>query len=283
MTPPLLLLAAAALFNNQPPGPERCAFDVQRLSFAGSPIAQARCLLSPMLIHGEIGPPYRRLGRFLEAHVGKRARIDLGRLRALLAAEHLPALAASVETPLSRARNNDPQAPFARYFVIHDTSLELPLAEFPSNESAQANGLGWTYPDGTQVAHTFTNRRGEILFAHDYAIPWRATKRERDAITGGNAKGLFLHNELNQIRLNDPTGRPGNFDRAPVPGFTAAQYDRLALLYILASARGGHWLIPGFHGVIDSGIPDAHDDPQNFDMNAWEAALARRYAEVRRR
>jgi hypothetical protein len=282
MTPPLLLLLAA-LFNNQPPGPEHCHFDVERLAFAGSPIRQARCLLSPMLIHGAIGPSWRRLGPFLEAHVGKRARIDLRRLRDLLTAERLPALAASVETPLSRARNNDPQAPFARYFVIHDTSLELPLTEFPSNESEQANGLGWTYPDGTQVAHTFTNRRGEILFAHDYAIPWRATKRERDAITGGNAKGLFLHNELNQIRLNDPTGRPGNFDRAPVPGFTAAQYDRLALLYILASARGGRWLIPGFHGVIDSGIPDAHDDPQNFDMNAWEAALARRYAEVRRR
>ena len=197
--------------------------------------------------------------------------------------ERLPALAASVETPLSRARNNDPQAPFARYFVIHDTSLELPGSEFPDNDSERANGLGWTYPDGTQVAHTFTNRRGEILFAHDYAIPWRATKRERDTITGGNAKGLFLHNELNQVRLNDPAGRPGNFDRAPVPGFTAAQYDRLALLYILASARGGRWLIPGFHGVIDSGIPDAHDDPQNFDMNAWEAALARRYAEVRPR
>ena len=280
MTPLLHLLFAAVLWNDQPPGPERCAFDVQRLSFAGSPIQQARCLLSPMLIHGAIGPRHVRLGAFLEMHVGRRVRIDRERLRVLLEAERLPALAASVETPLSRARNNDPQAPFARYFVIHDTSLELPLADFPSNESEQANGLGWTYPDGTQVAHTFTNRRGEILFSHDYAIPWRATKRERDTITGGQAKGLFLHNELNQIRLNDPTGRPGNFDRAPVPGFTAAQYDRLALLYILASVRGGRWLIPGFHGVIDSGIPDAHDDPQNFDMAAWEAALVRRTAEL---
>jgi len=276
----LSLLAAAALWNDQPPGPERCHFDVPRLSFAGSPIQQARCLLSPMLIHGEIGPAPRRLGRFLEAHVGKRVRVDRDRLRTLLTAEQLPALAASVETPLSRARNNDPEAPFARYFVIHDTSLELPGSEFPDNDSAQANGLGWTYPDGTQVAHTFTNRRGEILFAHDYAIPWRATKRERDTITGGNAKGLFLHNELNQVRLNDPAGRPGNHDRAPTPGFTAAQYDRLALLYILASVRGGRWMIPGFHGVIDSGIPDAHDDPQNFDMAAWEAALVRRTREL---
>lgn len=275
-----LFLFAAALWNNQPPGPERCAFDTERLSFAGTPIAQARCLLSPVRIHGDIGPPHRRLGRFLEGHVGKRVRIDRARLRALLAAENLPALAASVETPLSRARNNDPQAPFARYFVIHDTSLELERAEFPDNDSAIANGLGWTYPDGTQVAHTFTNRRGEILFSHDYAIPWRATKRERDTITGGNAKGLFLHNELNQIRLNEPSGPPGNHSRAPVPGFTAAQYDRLALLYILASVRGGRWLIPGFHAVIDSGIPDAHDDPQNFEMAAWEAALVRRTAQL---
>jgi len=279
MTGPLFMLASL-LWNNQQAGPQRCAFDEQRLSFAGTAIEQARCLLSPIRIHGEIGPPQRRLGAFLEAHVGKRVRIDRERLRALLAAERLPALAASIETPLSRARNNDPQAPFARYFVIHDTSLELELAEFPDNESALANGLGWTYPDGTQVAHTFTNRRGEMLFSHDYAIPWRATKRERDTITGGHAKGLFLHNELNQIRLNEPSGPPGNHSRAPVPGFTAAQYDRLALLYILASVRGGTWLIPGFHAVIDSGIPDAHDDPQNFDMAAWEAALVRRTREL---
>ena len=283
MLAPLLLLLAAAFWNNQPPGPARCAFDVARLSFAGTPIVQARCLLSPIRIHGEIGPPPARLGAFLERHVGKRVRIDRERLRALLQAEGLPALAASVETPLSRARNNDPQAPFARYFVIHDTSLELPGSEFPDNESERANGLGWTYPDGTQVAHTFTNRRGEVLFSHDYAIPWRATKRERDAITGGHAKGLFLHNELNQVRLNEPSGPPGNHSRAPVPGFTAAQYDRLALLYILASVRGGRWLIPGFHAVIDSGIPDAHDDPQNFDMAAWEAALIRRTAELQGR
>jgi hypothetical protein len=276
-----LILLAAALLNNQRAGPERCAFDVERLSFAGSAIAQARCLLSPVRIHGEIGPPHRRLGRFLEAHVGRPVRIDRARLRALLEAERLHALAASVETPLSRARNNDPQAPFARYFVIHDTSLELELTEFPSNDSQLANGLGWTYPDGTQVAHTFTNRRGEVLFSHDYAIPWRATKRERDAISGGHAKGLFLHNELNQIRLNEPSGPPGNHSRAPVPGFTLAQYDRLALLYILASVRGGRWLIPGFHALIDSGIPDAHDDPQNFDLAAWEAALVRRTAELR--
>jgi hypothetical protein len=279
----LLFLLSAALWNNQQAGPERCGFDEQRLSFAGSPIEQARCLLSPVRIHGELGPPHARLGRFLEAHVGRRIRIDRARLRALLEAENLPALAATVEAPLARARDNDPAAPLARYFVIHDTSLELPGTEFPTNDSERANGLGWTYPDGTQVAHTFTNRRGEVLLAHDYSVPWRATKRERDAITHGNAKGLFLHNELNQVRLNEPSGPPGNFSRAPVPGFTAAQYDRLALLYILASVRGGRWLIPGFHALIDSGIPEAHDDPQNFDMAAWEAALSRRAAQLRRR
>lgn len=276
----LTLFLAAAVWTNEPAGAGRCGFDVQRLSFAGSEIEQARCLLSPVLIHGAIGLPGARLGPFLEGHVGREVRIDRARLRALLTTERLPALAASVETPLSRARNNDPQAPFARYFVIHDTSRELPGTEFPGDGSDIANELGWTYPDGTQVAHSFVNRRGEILFAHDYAIPWRATKRERDTITGGHAKGLFLHNELNQIRLNEPSGPPGNFSRAPVPGFTAAQYDRLALLYILASVRGGRWLIPGFHALIDNGLPEAHDDPQNFDLAAWEAALMRRTAEL---
>jgi hypothetical protein len=60
----------------------------------------------------------------------------------------------------------------------------------------------------------------------------------------------------------------------PKPGFSAAQYDRLALLYFIASLRRGMWLIPLFHAVLDYRIDkDAHDDPQNFDMTSWGAAL----------
>lgn len=62
---------------------------------------------------------------------------------------------------------------------------------------------------------------------------------------------------------------------APVPGFTPAQYRSLALLYVLASARAGMWLIPAFHANIDRGIPEAHDDPQHFDLAAFDREVGR--------
>ncbi len=99
-------------------------------------------------------------------------------------------------------------------------------------------------------------------------MPWRAVRLE--SVTPDiPAKGLFLHIENVQPRVGEPAvppvGREANDLIAPDPGFTAAQYKRLALIYIAASVRRGEWLIPGFHAVIDSGISGAHDDPQNFD------------------
>jgi hypothetical protein len=47
----------------------------------------------------------------------------------------------------------------------------------------------------------------------------------------------------------------------------------LAALYVYASARAGHWLIPAFHSTVDDLIPDAHDDPQNFDLERFGKEL----------
>jgi hypothetical protein len=87
------------------------------------------------------------------------------------------------------------------------------------------------------------------------------------------AKGLFLHVELVQPRRRDPRGGPGNDALAPTPGFTPAQYGTLALLYVVASVRAGRWLVPAFHATLDEGIPDAHDDPQRFDLARFDAAV----------
>jgi hypothetical protein len=54
---------------------------------------------------------------------------------------------------------------------------------------------------------------------------------------------------------------------------TQEQYDRLALLYLIASSRAGVWMIPAFHAAIDEGTPDAHDDPQNFDLTKFDTSL----------
>jgi hypothetical protein len=41
-----------------------------------------------------------------------------------------------------------------------------------------------------------------------------------------------------------------------------------------ASERGV-WLIPAYHSAIDAGIKDAHDDPQNFELEKFAVQLSR--------
>ena len=60
-----------------------------------------------------------------------------------------------------------------------------------------------------------------------------------------------------------------NDAQSPNPAFTPAQYDRLALLYVIASVRSQHWLIPAYHAALDADIPNGHDDPLNFDPESF--------------
>lgn len=275
------LLAPYAALAAEPVG--HCRFDVNRLAFAGSAAAQAACLLRPVGPGAILPDRPARLPADLRRRLNRPVRIDLARLARYLASTGVAAaLADHLADPVSRARDNDPAAPPARYFVIHDTSQPyLDAAPFPPDiDTADAvNDLGhYLVPDA--VAHVFTNRRGEIAIGHDFSVPWRATKLESRVI-GLPAKGLFLHVENQQPRRADPGGPPGNDRIAPTPGFTAAQYDALALVYIVASVRAGRWLIPAFHAAIDEGLPDAHDDPQNFDLAAFDAAVTGRLAAIK--
>jgi len=247
----------------------RCRFDVTRLQFQGTPIEQARCLLTPVLRKGILGPTPLRLGDVLETRVGRPADIDKTKLGGLLREEGLDSLADMLDRPVSRTESGVS----ARYFVIHDTSQLLTSSPFPPDDDPRLNRLGARYPDGSWKAHIFLNRKGELLVGYDFETPWRATRLE--GRVGTRSRGLFLHVEHNQPRLRGSDGPASNDYDAPPHGLTAAQYDRSALLYIVASARAGIWLVPAFHGVIDSGV-GSHDDPQHFDRAAWEAALERR-------
>ncbi len=180
---------------------------------------------------------------------------------------------------MARARDNDPSAPTARYLVIHDTSgPNYGGRPWPSNidDHPKINNLRrfWC-ADGWTIAHVIINRRGALLLGHDFAEPWRATKFERATAFGTALKGLFLHVELIQPRRRAPGRGRNNDAQAPTPGFTAAQYDRLALVYVAASVRAGAWLIPAFHAPIDAHIRGGHDDPQNFDLDDFAASLER--------
>jgi hypothetical protein len=186
--------------------------------------------------------------------------------------------------PVSTARDGDPAAPAARYFVIHDTSepyLGGAPAFPPDIDTSDAVNDLTHYLGPNAVAHVFINRRGGMVVGHDLSVPWRATQLESRVI-GLPAKGLFLHVENQQPRRADPAGPPGNDRIAPAPGLSSAQYDTLAMVYIAASVRAGRWLIPAFHAAIDEGLPDAHDDPQNFDLAAFDGAISRNLATIGR-
>jgi hypothetical protein len=185
----------------------------------------------------------------------------------------------SLDEPLSPATLPNGSVTQARYFVIHDVSTPNYLEKsFPAN----INDATWEWNDlpkrwaNTKVAHIFVNRLGDSItvVSLSSALPQKrfGTKFARNNLQE-RAKGLQIHVELVQPRRSDPAGKTGNDAIAPVPGFTEAQMDRLALLYVAASVRRGEWLIPAFHAAVDAGIPDSHDDPQNFELDLWAKRL----------
>jgi hypothetical protein len=251
-----------------------CNFDADILSFAGNSIEQAACLIRPVNPWAHLGPPITELPKALADRVSAAAAMpDRAALMALINDTGLaPQFAEGLNSEVSRARDGDALSPMARYFVIHDTSGPK-LGSFPANlnDNAKINNLErFSCSDSWEIAHAFINRQGGVFFGHDFGVPWRSTKFERALAFGTSLKGLFLHVELIQPRRR---GRRGHDIAAPTPGFTAVQYQRLALLYTIASVRAGAWLIPAFHAVIDADIRGGHDDPQNFEVEAFARAL----------
>ncbi len=255
-----------------------CRFDANELAFAGSPIEQARCLMRPPAPGAAIPKDIVPLPAALETRIGRGVAIPRDALRAYVAAlgRRESDLGGPIDGALARAHDGDPQAPQARYFVIHDTSTPFyGDAPFPPDIDRDPKVDDLTrYAVAEPVAHVFVARDGDTFAGHDFSVPWRATKLE-SRVVGLPAKGLFLHVETQQPRRSDPAFPKGNDRIAPVPGFSAKQYEVLALLYVIASVRAGEWLIPAFHAAIDSGLPGAHDDPQNFDLAAFAAAVER--------
>jgi hypothetical protein len=252
-----------------------CKFDTQSLSFEGSDQEAAKCLLRPVKIAAAIGPKLTELPPTLNLLVGNAADLPLAKIRAYLAKNNLDEdkIGGSLERQLSKNSGDIG----ARLFVIHDTSTPLlgNRTDFPAdiNQSDKVNKLT-TFAGPNSVAHVFINRRGEILIGHPLSQGWRATKLETKVV-GTSARGLFIHVELIQPRRSNPSGPAGNDQIAPDPGFTEAQYEKLALIYITASVRSGKWLLPGFHAVIDTDISNAHDDPQNFDLSKFDSTIGK--------
>jgi hypothetical protein len=254
-----------------------CAFDDTSLSYAGAPQEQARCLMRPVVKGGHLGPPLKKLPAPLDKLIGQSMRLDKLALKLYLLAHNINEadIGGSLSDALSPANLIESNAPPAHYFVIHDVSTPNYLeAPFPQD----INEATWVWNDlnrkwiNKKVTHVYINRLGESVTAVDFKTqlpdPNHGTKFARDHLRN-KGKGLYIHIELVQPRRTDPLGSPNNDAVAPTPGFTDEQLERLALVYIAASVRRGEWLIPAFHAAVDVGIPDAHDDPQNFDATRW--------------
>lgn len=278
------LLVSALVFSgtaqqNLRDGEKSCGFLDNDLAFTGTPLEQARCLLRPIKVYGVLDEPLKHLPEPLENLIGQPVKFSKEALRRYLAMAKISEMdiGGSLDAPLSRANDNQPAAPLAAYFVIHDVSAPNYLTkEMPLN----INRRDWEWNDlqkywaANRAAHIFINRLGESVTTVDFQTPWRATKLEVKVLKE-RGKGLFLHTELIQPRQSDPQGFAGNDAIAPTPGFTKAQMERLALVYAAASLRRGVWLIPAFHAAVDAGIAEAHDDPQHFDLAEWAGSLNR--------
>ena len=248
-----------------------CRFDRDTLTFAGSPLEQATCLLRKVELMGRKSPqPLPPVIARLMEHGGVPS---VAQKAAAIAAFPQPYRDYAIgyqDLPASQTEAGVP----LMYFVIHDTSEPFMGTEkFPHhlNQDPKVNSFA-SYLAAEPVAHIFLNRQGQIWGAHDFSVPWRATKLE-SRVVGPTARGRFVHIETVQPRRFLPGATNRGQTYGPKPGFTLAQYKMLAALYVYASARARQWLIPAFHATIDDGIPDAHDDPQNFELKQFAKEL----------
>jgi hypothetical protein len=269
----LLALAASATPNAHAETTGECGFDSATLAFAGTPLEQATCLLRKVEPLGERRP--QALPAVIAGLMAQTTPPSEAMRAAAIAAFPEPYRGFALDyasDPLSQTEAGLP----ALYFVIHDTSTPfLGDDPFPDDldHDPEVNSFE-PYLAAEPVAHIFLNRAGQIWAGHDFAEPWRATKLESYVI-GVPARGRFVHIETVQPRRFIAGYDDLAHTEGPSPGFSDAQYRMLAALYVYASPRAGRWLIPAQHNTVDAGIPDAHDDPQNFDLGKFARALER--------
>lgn len=268
---PLLLLATPA------PAEEigECRFSRETLTFAGTKVEQATCLLRKIELLAVRKP--QPLPRVIRSLMERKDGPDPGQQAVAIAAFPEPYRAYAQQwsaAPLSRTDEGLP----ALYFVIHDTSTPFYANEpFPKRLNLDLKVNDFTpYMDQTfarePVAHIFLNRVGQVWAGHDFQEGWRATKLE-SRVVGPRTRGRMVHIETVQPRRFLPGATSRGQTYGPKPGFTKEQYRMLAALYVYASARAGYWLIPAQHNTVDAGIPDAHDDPQNFELKRFAKEL----------
>ena len=254
--------------SNFNPAADRC-------DLTASPKDQAKCLLRPVKKFANLGPSLPALPAPLDTLIGEPTApsLSLQQVRTFLTQKGI------TEGDVGGSLSISLSAP--KYFVIHDTSDFSEATEFAQNINAETAGIN-RLPGrlAHKVCHVYINRVGQSATAivFESPNPPNGTKFGR---CNPNRKAEFLHIENIQPRIRDRSVSFQNDAIAPTPGFTDAQLERLAVIYIVASVRSGRWLIPSYHSPIDLGFRDRHDDPQNFDLQKWAAKLTGLIEQIR--
>jgi hypothetical protein len=251
-----------------------CRFDSATLTFAGTVIETAACLLRRIREHGSGADP-QPVPEWLLSHMTRPVDITPAQVERFLSSHSI-----SPGDLTDRLVAGD--TPRRRYFVIHDTStIDLGEAsDFPAdiNEPTyRGNSLsGWV--DTARRVNLITSRDGRSRLLRDWSAsrPGPATKIEEPTKVPA-ARERFVHVENIQPRINPDHSFSW---KAPAPGFTPAQEQRLAIAYVVASLRAGRWLIPAYHFNIDEGVSGGHDDPQHADLASWVGRIEAIVAEM---
>lgn len=262
-------------------------FSIENQAFRGSKLSQAEYLLQTVKPMGILARDSTELPQFLIKLMNDAISVlSVGEIDVYLSDYHLDYsdVGGSIQDSLSRNKKGTS----AKYFVIHDTSTpNFKAKAIPNNindDTWRHNDVEerWKYKKGEirNGPHAFIGRTGKVFFPIEFSIPWRATGFENKVLNRAISRGLFIHIELVQPRKSKAGKWKDNDIISPNPGFTQEQYDKLALLYICASARSGNWLIPAYHAVLDQGFKNGHDDPQNFELNKFSDNIERLVKEL---
>jgi hypothetical protein len=229
--------------------------------FDGTPIEQAKTLLSQQKPHGHVIPPLMHLPQPLDTLIGMSVLILDRSFQAYLTKVDCKEseIGGPVSLPITK-----------NYFVIHDTSSpEIKESTFPSNIDYPVYALKtpeWKFNlladkrPGKGV-HMYISRNGSSVTVTDFSQSrGMATQFE---IAHDHKQRNFVDIEMVQPRLKDTHGK---YTVGPAGGFTPQQVQRLALAYVAASVRRKIWLIPAYHKNVD---PGHRDDPKNFDLDSW--------------
>lgn len=268
-------------------------FAIEKQQFYGSKLSQAEYLLRKVKPMGIVDKQEADIPPFLTMLMNDPiAVLSVGEIDMYLTDNNLDYsdIGGAIADSLSRNK----KGVSAKYFVIHDTSTpNFKSKDFPENindHSWKQNDVKvrWKYKFNKETGekeerkgpHAFIGRTGKVFFPINFSSPYRATKFENKALNRAISRGLFIHVELVQPRKSQPGKWKDNDILAPDPGFSDDQYEKLALLYICTSARAGNWLVPVYHAVLDEGMANGHDDPQNFELDKFSTSIEKLVKEL---